>query len=62
MRVISYASRTLTPPEKNYHAHAGKLEFLALKYAITEQFKDYCDDYPTYKFMHYAKIIHDMQY
>ncbi|CAB4040754.1 Hypothetical predicted protein [Paramuricea clavata] len=41
MRVISYASRTLTPPEKNYHAHSGKLEFLALKWAITEQFKDY---------------------
>ena len=41
MRVIAYASRTLMPPEKNYHAHAGKLEFLALKWAITEQFKDY---------------------
>ena len=41
MRVIAYASRTLTPAEKNYHAHAGKLEFLALKWAITEQFKDY---------------------
>jgi hypothetical protein len=38
MRVISYASRTLTPPENNYHAHSGKLEFLALKWAITEQF------------------------
>ncbi|CAB4007478.1 Retrovirus-related Pol poly from transposon [Paramuricea clavata] len=41
MRVISYASTTLTPPEKNYHAHSSKLEFLALKWAITEQFKDY---------------------
>ena len=30
-RVISYASRTLTPSEKNYHLHSGKLEFLALK-------------------------------
>jgi hypothetical protein len=39
MRVIFYASRTPTPPEKNYHAHSGKLEFLALKWAITEQFK-----------------------
>ena len=26
---------------KNYHLHAGKLEFLALKWAITEQFRDY---------------------
>ena len=41
MRVIAYASGTLKPPEKNYHAHAGKLEFLALKWAITKQFKDY---------------------
>ena len=41
MRVIAYASRTLTPPEKNYHAHTGKLEFRALKWAITQQFKDY---------------------
>lgn len=38
-RVISYASRTLSPTEKNYPAH--KLEFLALKWAITEKFNDY---------------------
>jgi len=41
IRVITYASRTLTPAEKNYHLHAGKLEFLALKWAITEQFCEY---------------------
>ena len=41
MRVIGYGSRTLTPAEKNYHLHSGKLEFLALKWAICEQFKDY---------------------
>ena len=41
MRVLGYASRTLTPAEKNYHMHAGKLEFLALKWAITEKFRDY---------------------
>ena len=41
MRVISYASRTLTQSEKNYHMHSGKLEFLALKWAITDQFRDY---------------------
>ena len=31
MRVIGYGSRSLTPAEKNYHLHSGKLEFLALK-------------------------------
>ena len=41
MRVIGYASRTLTPAEQNYYLHSGKLEFLALKWAITEQFRDY---------------------
>ena len=40
-RVIAYASRTLTPSERNYHMHSGKLEFLALKWAVTEQFRDY---------------------
>ena len=40
-RVISYASRTLTEAERNYHFHSGKLEFLALKWAITERFADY---------------------
>lgn len=41
MVVIGYGSRTLTPPEKNYHMHLGKLEFLALKWAICERFRDY---------------------
>ncbi|KAK2921523.1 hypothetical protein Q8A73_001008 [Channa argus] len=27
--------------EKNYHLHSGKLEFLALKWAICERFRDY---------------------
>ena len=40
-RVISYASRTLSESEKNYHFHSSKLEFLALKWAITEKFSDY---------------------
>ena len=26
LRVLGYASRTLTPSEKNYHMHAGKLK------------------------------------
>lgn len=41
LRVIGYGSRTLTPAEKNYKLHSGKLEFLALKWAITERFRDY---------------------
>ena len=40
-RVISYASRTLSEAEKNYHLHSGKLEFLGLKWAITERFSNY---------------------
>ena len=38
-RVIAYASRSLTKSEKNYAVH--KLEFLALKWAVTEKFYDY---------------------
>ena len=41
MRVIGYGSRTLTTAEKNYHLLSGKLEFLALKWAVCEQFRDY---------------------
>ena len=38
-RVICYASRGLTKAEKNYPSH--KLEFLALKWAVADKFKDY---------------------
>ena len=38
-KVIAYGSRTLSPTESNYPAH--KLEFLALKWAVTEKFHDY---------------------
>ena len=41
MAVVAYGSRTLTPAEKNYHLHSGKLEFLALKWAVSERFRDY---------------------
>ena len=38
-RFIAYASRTLSKSERKYHSH--KLEFLALKWAITERFHEY---------------------
>ena len=41
MRVIGYGSRTLTTAEKNYYLHSGKLQFLALKWAVSEHFRDY---------------------
>ena len=38
-RVIAYASRTLSKSKRNYDTH--KLEFLALKWSITERFHEY---------------------
>ena len=38
-RVIAYASHTLNRAEQNYDAH--KLEFLALKWAVTDRFHEY---------------------
>lgn len=38
-KVVAYASRSLTKSECNYSAY--KLEFLALKWAVTEKFADY---------------------
>ena len=49
LRVVAYGSRTLTPAEKNYHLHSGKLEFLALKWAICDQFRDYLYYAPSFK-------------
>ena len=37
--VIAYASQTLSKSERNYDTH--KLEFLALKWSITERFHEY---------------------
>ena len=39
LKVIAYASRSVTKTESNYPAH--KLEFLALKWAICEKFHEY---------------------
>ena len=36
---VTFRSCSLTPSEKNYHS--SKLEFLALKWSITEHFKEY---------------------
>ena len=38
-RPIAYASRTLSKSERNYDAH--KLEFLALKWSVTNRFHEY---------------------
>ena len=38
-RVIAYASRSLSHTERNYPGH--KLEFLALKWAVTDRFHEY---------------------
>ena len=36
---IAYGSKALTNSEKNYHS--SKLEFLVLKWAVTEHFREY---------------------
>ena len=48
MRVIGYGSRSLTKAEKNYYLHSGKLEFLALKWAVCEHFRDYLYHVPDF--------------
>ena len=37
--IIAYASQTLSKSKRNYDAH--KLEFLALKWSVTERFHEY---------------------
>ena len=40
--IIAYASRTLRPSEKSMHNYSSaKLELLAIKWAVTEKFRDY---------------------
>lgn len=62
-RVIAYASRGLRASERNYPAH--KLEFLALKWAVSDKFHDYLygtsfqvitDNNPLTYVLHKAKL------
>ena len=39
LRIVAFASRTLKPAEKNYHS--SRLEFLALKWALSDKFRAY---------------------
>ncbi len=48
LRIVGFGSRTLTPAERNYHLHSGKLEFLALKGVICDKFRDYLYYAPTF--------------
>lgn len=42
VRPVAYASRTLRPTERNMNNYSSmKLEFLALKWAVTEKFREY---------------------
>lgn len=42
VRPIAYASRALRPTERNMKNYSSmKLEFLTLKWAMTEKFRDY---------------------
>ena len=54
--IIAYTSRTLSKSERNYPAY--KLEFLALKWAVTDQFHEYlyggnCDVYTDNNYLTY---------
>lgn len=49
LRVIGYGSRTLTPAEKKYRLHSGKLKFLAVKWAMTKRFQRYFLHAPHFK-------------
>ena len=44
---VAYGSRMLSDSEKKYHS--SKLEFLALKWAITEHFREYLEHCPSFE-------------
>lgn len=59
-RVIAYASRGFSPPETRYPAH--KLEFLALKWPVTDKFYDhlYRCRFSVLKEQQHPKIFDDL--
>lgn len=58
-RVIAYASRALSPNERNDKNYSSfKLELLALKLAITEKFKDYLWGAQITVFMDNNPLVH----
>ena len=46
---IAYGSRALTPAKRNYNLHCGKLEFLAPKWVVCEQFRGYLYYAPSFQ-------------
>ena len=48
MRVISFASCTLTHAEKINHLHSGKMKFLELKWAVREMYLVYGRPFTVY--------------
>ena len=55
-RPVAFASRKTSDTEKNYPTH--KLEYLALKWAITEKFQDYVCAAPFTVYTDNAPLTH----
>ena len=55
-RPVAFASRKTSATEKNYPTH--KLEYLALKWAITEKFQDYVSAAPFTVYTDNAPLTH----
>ena len=53
---MAFGSRSLTPSKQNYHS--SKLEFLALKWSITEHFKEYLAYAPFTVHMHNNPLMY----
>ena len=49
MAEIGYGSCTLSLAEQYHRLHSGELKFLALKWAITDQFRDYLYYAPSFQ-------------